>query len=202
MMADSWKAYFWPNSEVLKNKLMLFDAEALREAEYQAIFKREKELNKNPIKGNFDMAHLKACHKHLFQDVYGWAGELRTVDMAKGGTPFAHFNYLDSAMRDIHKRLEKDNFLRGLERKDFVDGFTDVYGDMNALHPFREGNGRATRCFMRALANQAGYEFDYSRIESDHKQRWNEASKQSAFGKMDELRAILDDAILPLRGEG
>lgn len=194
MMADP---YVYPGTNVLKNKFNLRDEGALREAEYQATYNRTAALEGNPIKGNFDMAHLRACHKHLFQDVYEWAGKLRTVNISKGESRFASAEFLDSAMKDLHKRLKADHFLRGLEKKAFVDKFTDFYSDMNALHPFREGNGRATREFMKQLAHEAGYRFDIVKISHD-RNRWNEASELAFFGRTGELRAIMDESISPL----
>ncbi|MDR1849721.1 MAG: Fic family protein [Zoogloeaceae bacterium] len=189
-MADP---YVYPGTYVLKNKFDLRDEEALREAEYRATARRAAELERKPIKGNFDMKHLQAYHKHLFQDVYQWAGKSRTIGISKGDT-FAAVEYLDSFMKDIHKRLEKDNFLRGLEKKEFVSKFTEVYGDINALHPFREGNGRSTREFMKQLAYEAGYKLDIDIISRD-RNRWNEASHLSFHGRMEELRAIFAAAI-------
>jgi cell filamentation protein len=191
--------YVYPGTDVLRNKPGLRDHMALSEVEYKAAASRETELEKNPIKGNFDMAHLRAYHRHLFQDVYDWAGELRTVDMSKGGDDFAPILYLEPLMQAIHKRLENNKFLRGLGEKDFVEIFTDVYSDLNAVHPFRDGNGRATRCFMKSLADQAGYAFDYSRL-GNRKSRWDEASRLSNSGQTGELLSIIGESIRPLYG--
>src|ERR1700686_3487183 len=81
---DEWEAYFWPNSDVLKNKAGLTHAASLRSFEYEATRQRAEQLRANPLQGRFDTAHYRAIHRHLFQDVYEWAGEYRTVGFRKG----------------------------------------------------------------------------------------------------------------------
>jgi cell filamentation protein len=193
--------YSNPKTGVLWNKLSIETAEELRKAEYFNAGMRSVELSKSPINGVFDLKHLQAIHKHQFQDVYEWAGKLRTIDISKDGDRFASNEFLESGMRDIHRKLEKNNFLKGLEKSEFVDKFTDVYGDINALHPFREGNGRSTRLFMGQLAEQAGYKFDRTVIDKDErsKHEWNKASKASFHVRMEPLRSILNDAIQPIQ---
>jgi cell filamentation protein len=186
--------YIDPETGILRNKLGLRTQKELSEAEYAHTINRSMQLSKKPIQGNFDLKHLQAIHKHQFHDVYEWAGKLRTVNISKGNTLFARTEYLESCMKDIHRNLEKNNFLRGMDKKEFVQKFTDVYGDINALHPFREGNGRTTRQFMAQLAEQAGYTLDQSIIEKN-KDEWNKVSEQSNFGRMEPLKAILNDAI-------
>lgn len=81
--------YVYPGTDVLKNKPGLRDSEAVRRYEYEQTVSRAAELQASPVAGKFDLQHLKAIHKHLFQDVYAWAGEVRTVNIAKGGDSFA-----------------------------------------------------------------------------------------------------------------
>ncbi|GHU32690.1 cell filamentation protein Fic [Betaproteobacteria bacterium] len=193
MSSDS--SYIDPRTGIQRNKLGLKTQEELSKVEYLVVAKRSVELSANPVNGNFDLKHLQAIHKHQFQDVYDWAGKIRTVNISKGNSPFARTEFIESFMKDVHRRLEKVNFLRGLGKKEFVEKFTDVYGDINAAHPFREGNGRSTREFMVQLAEQAGYTFDQSVIKN--KEAWNKASEQSVHGQMEPLKTILNDAIQP-----
>jgi cell filamentation protein len=190
--------YIDPATGILRNKLGLRTVEGLREAEYGLTALRGKALAKNPIPGRFDMVHLRAIHRYLFQDVYEWAGKLRTVDIAKDDLLFCRCEHMESWMRNIHRRLEKDDYLRGLEKLEFVQKFTDFHGDMNGLHPFREGNGRATREFIGQLAREAGYTLDQRRIALDQ-ERWNRASAQALRGHMDEMKAIFSEAVCPSR---
>ena len=191
--------YIDPKTGILRNKIGATSQESLSKAEYLAVADRTLQLATNPIKGNFDLKYLQAIHKHQFQDVYDWAGKVRTVDIAKGNSPFAHVAFIEPFMKDVHKHLEKDNYLRGLDKKTFIEKFTNVYGDINAAHPFREGNGRSTREFMAQLAKQAGYTLDQSVMQNN--KEWNKASEQSVHGRMEPLKAILNDAIQPIHRE-
>ncbi|MDR3054703.1 MAG: Fic family protein [Zoogloeaceae bacterium] len=193
-------AYIDPKTGILRNKLGITTQEELSRVESVLVAGRTTELSAKPIKGNFDLKHLQTIHKHQFQDVYEWAGKIRTVNISKGNSPFARVDFIEPFMKDVHRRLEKENFLQGLEKKAFVEKFTDVYGDINAAHPFREGNGRSTREFMVQLAKQAGYILDQSVIQNN-KKVWNKASEQSVHGQMEPLKAILNDAIQPIRRE-
>jgi cell filamentation protein len=176
----------------------LKDISALRDAEYAASWIRIKQLIKNPIPGNFNMAHLCAIHKHIFQDVYDWAGKLRTVNISKENSLFCLCEYMPSWMDDIHGRLKRDDYLRGLDKPAFVDKITRFHGDVDGLHPFREGNGRATRVFIDQLARQAGYVLDQEKIEQN-KQSWNRAAALALYGQEDMKKAFFNDAIRPGR---
>jgi len=189
--------YIDPRTGIFRNKLGIQTAKELQEAEYELASSRADELTRTPVKGNFDMAHLCAIHFYLFQDVYDWAGELRVVNISKGGGTFCHCEKLESFMTDIHKRLVKDNYFRGLDKPVFVEKYTDFFGDVNALHPFREGNGRATRIFTDQLAKQAGYTLDRTPIEKN-KKAWNLACALSFHGKMDAIKTIFSEAIRPI----
>ncbi len=182
-----------PNTDVLQNKPGIRDGEALRTFEHEAAKIRTDELRENPIKGKFDLKHLQDIHKHIFQDVYGWAGEVRSVNISKGGTAFARSEFIESEGKRIARDIAKDDFLRGMDKPAFVDRLAYHYAELNALHPFREGNGRSTREFIGQLSREAGYEFDQTRI--DNKDRWNEAARKSVNGDMVEIKAIFNESI-------
>ncbi|MDR0747549.1 MAG: Fic family protein [Helicobacteraceae bacterium] len=164
--------------------------------EYELSASRAFDLFKNPIRGNFDLKHLKAIHKHLFQDIYAWAGELRTVNISKEDSLFANPAYIESEMKTIHQKLKRDDLLRNLSKSNFVSKFAELFGDINALHPFREGNGRTIREYMRQLAKTAGYVFDQTKI-CENKEKWNYASERSMFGDMTEIKTLFNDTISP-----
>jgi cell filamentation protein len=185
-------------SGVLRNKLGLKDADALHEAEYAHTAGRIQQLVKHPIPGNFDIAHLCAIHKHIFQDVYDWAGKPRTVNISKENSLFCLCEYMPSWMNDIHGRLIKDDYLRGLDKPAFVDKITHFHGDVDGLHPFREGNGRATRVFIDQLTRQAGYVLDQEKIEQN-KKSWSQAAAPALYGQEDRKKAFFIDAIRPGR---
>lgn len=156
--------YLDPDTGVLKNKLGIRDSTVLeqREADYAAA--RSYELALQPIKGNFDLAHLCAIHRHLFGDVYAWAGELRDVDIAKDDSFFAHHTYLEAAAHSLFAQLARENHLVGLDPPAFSARVAYYLSEINALHPFRDGNGRAQREFISHLAYENGYFIDWSSI--------------------------------------
>lgn len=123
-------------------------------------------------------------HKHLFQDVYAWAGDLRIVDISKGGATFALSHYIESEGRKISADLSGENNLRDLNKTQFVHRLSHHYGERNALHPFRQGNGRATREFLGQLARSSGYELDQTRIDN-RKGQWNESARRSMLGDLE-----------------
>jgi cell filamentation protein len=103
--------------------------------------------------GSFNIAHLRAIHRHLFQDVYDWADELRTVEIAKGASQFQFRRYIETGMADVHRRIVAWNQLRGLD----AETFAGRAGEINYVHPFREGNGRTQALYLAKLAEQAGH---------------------------------------------
>jgi len=125
-------------------------------------------LTIKPVRGSFDLVHLQRIHHAIFQDVYEWAGQLRSVDISKGFMRFASAAYLQEGATDIFGQLALDNYLRGLSEKEFAKSAASYLSDVNALHPFREGNGRAQREFFRELALKAGYAIDWS-VTTDKK---------------------------------
>lgn len=155
--------YEYPNG-VLRNKFGTTDGALLAQAEATFTLLRLGEVANQPIAGNFDLAHLQAIHRYLFQDVYDWAGEIRLVDIQKGGSYFAHYSYIDSQAMALFTRLAQEHYLRGLPPDAFARRAAYYLGEINVLHPFREGNGRTQRVFFSDLARQAGYSLDWTPI--------------------------------------
>jgi cell filamentation protein len=136
-------------------------------------------LKHGPPRGRFDLRHLCAIHRHLFQDVYDWAGQLRTVELAKGGNHFQPAPYIGTGMANIHNRLVREDFLRGLSIADFAHQAGTIIGDVNYVHPFREGNGRTQLEYLRQLGRQAGHPIDPQQLEP---KAWIEASRAAHEG--------------------
>ncbi len=149
--------YLDPQSGVLKNRLSITDEATLELAEAALVATRSYELSVTPLKGLFNLAHLQAIHSYLFADVYEWAGQLRTVDISKCGHMFAHHAHVGGAAETIFEQLKKERYLAGLEAAAFSERVAYYFGELNALHPFREGNGRAQREFISHLAGATGY---------------------------------------------
>lgn len=159
--------YFTGYDEVIENKLGIKDPELLKRAEADIVFMRLAELANDPIQGAFDFKHLQAIHSHLFSDIYTMAGKIRTVNIAKGGSVFCYVENIARMQQQIFDKLKQDNFLKGLNKEHFAQKLAALSGDLNALHPFRDGNGRAIRCFLIQLSNEAGYELLFEDIEKE-----------------------------------
>ena len=174
MSADD--PYLYPGTSVLKNKLGIIGAAELDHVERRLVTQRVAE---GTPQGRFNLDHLKAIHRHLFQDVYAWAGEVRSVELNKSGQQFQFRQYIETGMADVHKRIVSSNFLNGLSREAFSREAAIVIGDVNYVHPFREGNGRTQLFFLDQLAEQAGHPLDFARIDPEC---WIEASRQAHTG--------------------
>ena len=141
--------YLYPNSPVLINKLGITDADELEHVERNLVSSRTDE---GCPEGDFDLEHLQAIHRHLFQDIYEWAGELRTLEINKGGSQFQFRSYIRTGMADVHSRIVQANYLKNLRPAQFATQAGSIIGDVNYAHPFREGNGRAQMQYMKQLA--------------------------------------------------
>ena len=175
-MSGGWENYFIPGTKVLKNRLGLDDAEELRILEEKLVFLRMTELDSAPVEGAFDYAHFKAIHRHLFQDVYEWAGEERTAPTGQFMIKAGHAYYpagpeMTKAAEKLFAGLAKDDFLRGLEIDEFVAKLAELWGELNVVHSFREGNTRTQTVFFDALATAAGYRLNVERLASDSRVR-------------------------------
>jgi cell filamentation protein len=154
--------YVYPGTTVLKNKLGIRDADLLDLAERRYSTSRARQ---GMPTGNFDLKHLRAIHRHLFQDIYEWAGEIRTVEISKGESQFQFRQYIETGMADVHRRLVIANFLTGLDEAQFVKEAATIIGDVNYVHPFREGNGRTQLHYLKQLASRAGHPLDLTKID-------------------------------------
>lgn len=164
---DGTDSYTYPNSEVLQNRADLREQEALDAFEADVTAVRLLEIVERPIPGRFDLAHLKAIHRHLFQDIYDWAGELRTVDISKGGSRFANCGRIDDYLSQQLVGIARERYLTDLPPAQFIKRLAFYMGEINAAHPFREGNGRVQRAFCAQLAEQAGYFIDFDGVSRD-----------------------------------
>lgn len=181
---------------VLKNKLGITDPAALEAAEAQIVAVRDAEIAANPVPGTYDLKHLRSFHRRLFGDVYTWAGRLRTVDIAKGGTHFCRAEFLESSAADVFRMVEEANFLRESSREEVVKAVAAQLAEINALHPFREGNGRAQRAFFRQMAAEAGWRVDWAAADEDENVA---ASVTGMIADLGPLEAMLDPLISPTR---
>ena len=187
-MSDTQYCYP-PDYTALKNKLDLRDATQLERAERLLVVQRVLDGIPN---GDFDLAHLKAIHRHLFQDVFDWAGEIRTTEISKGGSQFQFRQYIETGMADIHRRIKSHSYLKNLPAAQFADIAGEIMGDINYVHPFREGNGRTQMQYLKLLVEQAGHAIDLTLIE---KESWMEASRQAHLGNYQPMSQCIGVAI-------
>lgn len=138
------RIYCYPDSDVLINKLNIHDRDKLFEVERKLTMLRLMDLLEKPITGKFDFKHLQNIHQYIFQDIYPWARKTRTVDIAKSNM-FCKVQFIETQADEIFLKLQKDDFLKQLSKEKFAKKAAYYFWEINALHPFREGNGRTQR---------------------------------------------------------
>ena len=141
--------YCYPNTEILINKLNIKDAKKLSIYEAKITAAKSLSLRQKGITGNFDKQHFLKIHHYLFEDIYPFAGKLREENIAKGTFRFAMWEYIEPELEKLLKKLKEAYYL----------------AELNVLHPFREGNGRTEREFIRQLALKNGYILNLKRVE-------------------------------------
>lgn len=145
--------YVYPGTSVLRNLRDIRDAGRLAKFEMDMTTRRVGELLlESESMGRFDTAHLQAIHRHIFQDVYPWAGEFRTVDLSKGGHLFGLRQHIAPFLDKTLADLRRESYLAGVGLARFANRGAYYLGEINAVHPFRDGNGRTQREFIRQLA--------------------------------------------------
>lgn len=158
-------AYCYKGTNVLINLLNIRDNKTLQRAESRIVATKLFELRKNEMIGNFDEEHFIKIHKFLFEDIYPFAGKFRTENIAKGYFSFAEWEYIDTELRKLLEKLHKSNLLKNDTRAELVKNLAYYLSELNVLHPFREGNGRTIREFIRELAYKNGYLLDLQKVE-------------------------------------
>jgi cell filamentation protein len=160
-MIENSDPYLYPGTNVLKNLRDLTNPELLERFEARRTHQRIAQLVDTPVPATFDVAHLKAIHRHIFQDVYEWAGQFRTVNISKGGHLFGLAVFLEPALQQALEKLAAEHYLVDLDVAMFADRAAYFLSELNAAHPFREGNGRTQREFIRELGLKAGHYIDW-----------------------------------------
>lgn len=196
---DPLTADCYEGTACLINKFNIRDSSQLAEIEARISFARASELEQQPLSGAFDFEHYKAIHRFLFEDIYEWAGQIRTVDMSKKGTSFIKASEIEKVAVACFNRLKSKDYFTGMDFKSFVDEIVDFYCTTNILHPFREGNGRTQRAFITQLMRNAGYEIDFSEIDRDELMI---ATIFAAQGITDQLRNLFLTYISPSEEQG
>lgn len=156
--------YCYLDSNVLINELNIKDEKTLSMYEAKITAAKSLALRQKGITGNFDKAHFLSIHKYLFEDIYPFAGKLRKENIAKGEFRFAMWEYIEQELDRLLENLKKENYLEGLQKEDLAKRLSYYLSELNVLHPFREGNGRANREFIRQLALKNCYTLNLKKV--------------------------------------
>jgi len=179
--------YCYTDSKVLKNKLNIKDAGTLEEAERKITSLLAMEATQKGIRGKFDFNHLKRVHKFLLGDIYDWAGKIRLVNISKGNQ-FCRVEFIEQQMQEIFEKLKQENYLRNIKKHDgLAKSLAYYFGEINAIHPFREGNGRTQRLFLQLLCDSLGYELDFMKISEKEMLEASDKSFNLDYQLLEEL---------------
>lgn len=154
----------YPGTTVLRNRENITFQEDLDQFELSMFLLRSEE---DWPAGQLDYAHYRALHHHLFQDVYEWAGQPRRIRIGKGANWFCYPEYIDGQMERIFGELAAEGLLAGLSRVRFSASAAHYLAEINAIHPFREGNGRTQLALLAILAENAGFRLNADALERD-----------------------------------
>jgi len=154
----------YPGTDVLRNKAGIRDAEKLAEFELTMSLTRSEE---SLPQGHLDYSHYKAIHRYLFQDIYEWAGQIRTIRTGKSGHWFCYPEHIDQEMKRIFSELANQKWFTGLGKEVFMKKPAYFLADINAVHPFRDGNGRTQMMFIVLLTEYAGFKFDHTKLDQN-----------------------------------
>ena len=185
--------YCYPDTTVLINKLNLRDQAKLDAFEAEITTQRAAE----PLPaGRLSYTHYRAIHQHLFQDVYSWAGRVRNVRISKNGSMFCYPEHIDGEMRKLFGELRDGRFFRGLTSDKFSQRAAHFLSELNAIHPFREGNGRTQLALLTLLAERAGHPLVLDNLDPN---TMLAAMVTSFRGKESRLRKLIETLV---RAEG
>lgn len=154
---------YYENSDVPINKLEIKELEILTEIEKELLVRTYEKLHNELNEAiEFDEKYLCTVHKTIFEPLYTWVGKYRTVNISKDESMFCPYLNLDSFSKEIFTKLKNDNFLKNYEdiskKSEFINKLSFYICELNVLHPFNEGNGRALRLFFDMIVTYNGYE--------------------------------------------
>lgn len=182
--------YAYPGTSVLRNRLDIRDGAILEAFEVEIFTLRAQE----PLpQGAFDPAHYCRIHHHLFQDVYEWAGQYRTVRTSKSGNAFCYPEYIPAQMDALFQSIHGGDAFTEKSRSEFLEEAARFLGELNAIHPFREGNGRAQLAFLGLIGATANHPFAFERID---KNTFLPAMIDSFLGQFETLKVELEKLLM------
>ncbi|WJD63944.1 Fic/DOC family protein [Pseudomonas kurunegalensis] len=177
--------YCYPGSSTLRNKLGILDDTELDQAErlLSAIAAEQIEFELPP----YDLNYLRRIHATLFSDLYDWAGQLRTVAISKQDTRFCQPEFMERQAAQVFKRMVAADWYEQMPRDQLVVSIADEYSELNVVHPFRDGNGRAQRILFEHIVYNAGYDISWWAAEP---REWVEANIAAYHCNLQPLTAI------------
>ena len=140
--------YCYPDFDVLKNKLNIRDRDELKRAEEEITALKQYMLMESPIKGRFSKTQLMNIHRFLFEDIYSFAGLIRREKISKGDTMFYPPHLIGQELDKVFSKLHSEKMLHETDRKRQIEHLSYIMSELNIIHPFREGNGRAARIWL------------------------------------------------------
>lgn len=185
-----WNCY--PDTTVLINKLDIRNQAELDAVEKQLTLLRGTQAEQGTEFVNVDFEFYKSLHKTLFGDLYDWAGMIRDINISKKGTVFCDCTVLEHIGVLKFERLKVQDYLRNMSDGEFLDELTDLYHELNMLHPFREGNGRTLRLFITLLVRNADRDINFALCDAD---MLTIATIKAAQGDLTMLRYVFEDII-------
>lgn len=183
-----YRRYFQDNG-VPYNLQNITDPKAYERFEFRSYVQRA--ATRMPMR-EFTYEELCRCHCHLFQDVWSWAGQTRTYPTGREGSVFANPEFIETFAKEQFRNLRSENHLKGLTKHAFAGRAAHYVNELNACHPFVEGNGRTIRTFLEDLAENAGYRLDLRRTS---RERWYDASRQGFQGSNEPMVRIIREVI-------
>lgn len=186
----NYDPYIDPSTGVLRNK---FGAKTLVELEEIETMITSSILASLHKPENFTLTSdlIFEIHLELFGDIYDWAGKPRTIDISKGDSYFAHAAFITPEVHRVMKEIEQDRRLKSNDSADFTSAIAHFYAELNAIHPFREGNGRTIRALLSLITEYYGWEIDWSNLDKD-------ANIQASAGAMSGDESVFKHLLSPL----
>ena len=175
--------YCYNDTNVLKNKFGIKDFNTLKCIEEEIVSAKLYELMKNPVLGRFSRTHFLKIHQILFGDIYSFAGKIRKEQIWKGDTMFYPPNSIDNELHKIFNVIS-DYKKRKLDNDELIDKTAYIMTELNIVHPFREGNGRTIREFIRQWFWAFGYNLNWGNVDKD-------VILEASIKSVDDYRALV-----------
>jgi len=197
-MSNSYKyidpdyTYTNPKTGLLRNLQGITDSDVLLFVESAAVTKRLQELYENPIKIK-GIDALFEIHKNLFQDIYAWAGKKRIVEISKDGKQFFPTTHFDNAFRYIDQLIKEFKKISKNDKRSLSQKLAEILDNVNYLHPFREGNGRTQREFLRLLSFEKGFTLNLN--PPDNKSVYERYMKETIESDLETLTELIFELI-------